>query len=227
QAGKQVSERAGGGNQGGEDESGKRTNVLVAGSVEGEGDQQGGANACGDGDGSASGDTEGTDQSWLAQPKDDEGDELEQTGRAIEDEVDGDEALEGEIERQCPGDGAYDDAGPRNLHRRGAGQESRKQAVFGERVRHTRIAEHEGVEHAGTAEHASDYDGDCEAGSEDTRADDRACSVGPCASGELAGGDSGESYRGERQYIGEGDQGSRDKHGARVVALRSFDFLSD
>ncbi len=59
------------------------------------------------------------------------------------------------------------------------------------------------------------------------RAGEDAGGVGPRAGGELAGSEAGEANGGERKNVGEGDQRGGAEHGARIVALRVFDFLRD
>ena len=80
---------------GGEEESVEAEDVLVARGPQGEGYEQGGADADGDGSRHASGNAKRAMKIGLAATQHDERDELQDQRRAVEDEVDGDEALEG------------------------------------------------------------------------------------------------------------------------------------
>ena len=51
--------------------------------------------------------------------------------------------------------------------------------------------------------------------------------VGPCAGGEAGGGDADGPDGEQRQRVDAHDAERGDEHGARVVALRVFDFLRD
>src|SRR5579863_6324553 len=77
EAGEHPRERTGSGDDGGKDEGGERTDPLVAGGVEGEDNEDGGADACGDGGGEASRNSERADQCGFADPEHGESDEFE------------------------------------------------------------------------------------------------------------------------------------------------------